>query len=451
MLAYALSGKLSGEVYCPISKSELHRLLIASSLSDTPCEILGYTPSDDILATASVLKSLGAQINFSENSIYVHGISPSKLQRFNSVCCDCHESGSTLRFLLPLFAVLGQQARFIGQGRLAKRPMEPLLTELAKHGISLSFSQKDDTLPLDISGEMSGGDFVFPGNISSQYITGLLFSLPLLPCKSRILLTSPLESSAYVDMTLDVLSRFGIKISPIANGWEICGNQFYHAPDKIVANGDWSAAAFWLCAGAISNSSSITLHHLDSKSLQGDKSVCSILSKMGAEIISQENSVTAFPGKFRENASALFPGKSENDNSSISQEIRIDASQIPDIIPILAVAAAVHPGQTNIINASRLRMKESDRLHAICQNLTVLGADVTEFSDGMVIQGKPELHGGRVSSFNDHRIAMSMAIASLVCREEVILEEPLCVAKSYPDFYNDFTMLGGHVRVIDLG
>ena len=430
MLTYSLNGNLSGQVCCPISKSELHRLILACSLSQGCSIIKGCTLSDDIRATASVMKTLGAKITFEENAIYIQGISQENISK-EILQCPCGESGSTLRFLVPLCGALSRPSCFTGQGRLAQRPMKPLLEQLRLHGLSLSHPENGDTLPLTLSGNLKAGTYHFPGNVSSQYITGLLFALPLLSGNSQILLTSPLESLSYVNMTLDVLKRFGISIHAIENGWEIPGNQQYRSPGTLTANGDWSAAAFWLCAGALSKSGSITITGIDPHSLQGDCAVCSVLEQMGAKLISQENSVTVFPGNLH--------------------GITIDGSQIPDIIPILSVAAAFAQGETRIKNAGRLRIKESDRLHAMYENLTSLGADVQELPDGFIIHGKKQLEGGSVSSYNDHRIAMSMAVASLRCRQPVLLRSPLCVAKSYPEFYQDFKKLGGNIHVIHLG
>lgn len=429
MLSYSVHGSLSGSVNAPVSKSDLHRLIIACSLSGSDTEICRCTLSEDIKATARVMEAIGASIHFEENRILVEGI---KLQPDTNVLCDCSESGSTLRFLVPVLAALGQNATFTGHGRLAKRPMEPLLSELSAHGVEIHTPDNGDTLPLSIRGKLVGGDFTFSGDISSQYITGLMFALPLLAQDSRIILTSPLQSKGYVDMTLSVLERFGIKITPIQNGWEIAGKQQYRTPGILTAQGDWSNAAFWLCAGSICQGANIMVNGIDyHHSLQGDKTVCDVLTQMGANLSIGSEQVEA--------------------NHAPLHAVTIDGSQIPDIIPILSVVAAVSQGETHIVNAGRLRIKESDRLHAMYECLTQIGADVTELADGLIIRGKSQLSGGTVDSFNDHRIAMSMAVASLVCKEPVIIRDPMCVTKSYPDFYEDFKALGGSVHVVDLG
>ena len=436
MLGYQVHGPLSHTgnacIAAPISKSDLHRLILAASLCQEQTLVQRCTLSEDIRATARVLETLGGQIKFGEDCIH---ILPNPQISAQPVLCDCSESGSTLRFLVPVFAALGQPATFIGHGRLAQRPMEPLLSELSAHGVQLSLPENGDTLPLVLSGKLHGGDFSFSGDISSQYITGLLFALPLLQQDSRILMTSPLQSKGYVDMTLSVLSRFGIRIDLIEGGWHIPGRQHYRSPGKLLAQGDWSNAAFWIVAGAIapSDSSPYTLRvtGVDPQALQGDKAVCAILRQMGAHIVEEKDAVQVTSGDLH--------------------AVTIDAAQIPDIIPILSVAAAVAKGETHLVHAGRLRIKESDRLHAIYDCLQALGADVQELDDGLIIHGKPQLSGGTVDSFNDHRIAMSMAVASLRCDQPVLIRDPLCVNKSYPDFYQDFIKTGGKVDVIDLG
>lgn len=427
MLSYAVHGQISGELFAPVSKSDLHRLILACALSSGSSLIRRCTLSEDIRATARVMEAAGASVTFGNDNILVRGMEQTQPQRIE---CDCGESGSTLRFLVPVMAALGQPTRFTGHGRLAQRPMQPLLDQLSQHGVTFSLPDNGDWLPMELDGKLRGGVFTFSGDISSQYITGLLFALPLLQENSQIRLTSPLQSKGYVDMTLRVLERFDITIHPVDNGWDILGNQQYRTPGQLEAQGDWSNAAFWLCAGAVGKQS-VTVHGLDLHSLQGDRAVADLLAQMGAQVTAKGHSVTVTPAPLR--------------------AITIDGAQIPDIIPVLSVVAAAADGETHIINAGRLRIKESDRLHAMYQCLSDIGADVTELDDGLIIRGKPQLCGGTVDSFNDHRIAMSMAVASLVCKEPVVIRDPLCVSKSYPHFYKDYEALGGDVHVIDLG
>ena len=227
MLSCTVHGALNGTVSAPVSKSDLHRLIIACALSCGESLIHRYTLSQDIQATANVIGALGASVRFENDCTIVNGISPSNESAQSEILCDCNESGSTLRFLVPVCAALGCRAVFTGHGRLSQRPMEPLCSQLAAHGVSLQLPENGDSLPLHISGKLRGGDFFFSGDISSQYITGLLFALPLLEEDSRILLTSPLQSKGYVEMTLQLLKQFGIRILPLENGWQVFGRQNY--------------------------------------------------------------------------------------------------------------------------------------------------------------------------------------------------------------------------------
>jgi len=401
---------LSGKVIAIPSKSQAHRILIASALSgNTACVC---SNSDDIEATGDCLLEL-------ENS--------------DEPVFNCRESGSTLRFFLPLSMVFKNKATFIGTGGLPHRPLSPLKEQLEEHGCV--FSNKGDDI-CTLTGALKGGKFTLPGNVSSQFITGLLFALPLLSESSEIILSSPLQSSPYVTMTLNTLEMFGIKIDALFDescaersysAFRIKGGQKYVSPANATVEGDWSNAAFWFVAAAISTSieSTITCNGLDILSAQGDKKIVSILKAFGGNISKCEKSVIASPGELH--------------------GIEIDAVNIPDLIPIISVLAAVSVGKTTIINAERLRIKESDRLHAIYDGLTRLGADVEELDGGLIIRGKDRLNGGTVSGFNDHRIVMSMAIASIRCENPVIIEGAEAVNKSYPNFFDDFKNLGGDV------
>lgn len=420
---YTVSGPISGTVAAPVSKSDLHRLIIAAALCPGETTVIHrYTMNNDIKATASIMEAAGASVTFEDDFILIKGIESVN----KGFVADCGESGSTLRFLVPVLSALGADCRFGGSGRLPQRPMTPLTEEMEAHGASFNAPM----LPFTIGGTLTSGTYTFPGNISSQYITGLLLALPLLEGDSKILLTSPLESQGYVDMTLSVLRRFGVNII-IENPQEytIPGGQRYHSPSQLNAEGDWSNAAFWLCAGALSGP--VTVTGIQRSSLQGDKAVCDVLEQMGANITYDYDSVTVHGGALH--------------------SVTIDGSQIPDIIPILSVVAACAEGTTHIINAGRLRIKECDRLSAVAESLNTLGAEVSESSDSLCIQGKALLKGGSVSSYNDHRMAMCAAIASLRCEQPVSIEDPTCVKKSYPRFYEEFMSLGGVVHGIQLG
>lgn len=424
MLRYKVKGMLAGQVEAPISKSDLHRMIIAGALADCETRIKNCTLSDDIKATARVLEAAGAKVEFlPSGEIIVHPIQQVPTEHFTA---DCGESGSTLRFLMPVLAALGCRTTFVGQGNLPERPMLPMTEQLRINGVKV----KGDTLPITISGQLQAGNYAFSGDVSSQFITGLLYALPLLDNSSVIEVTSPLQSSGYVDMTLEVLSRFGIHILQHDNRYYTKERQKYFSPEQLVAHGDWSSAAFWLCGAAIGDGP-VTVHGVSYRSLQGDKRICDVLRRMGADIVIEENCVACCGSNLR--------------------GIEIDGSQIPDIIPILAVTACFAKGTTRITNAGRLRIKESDRIHAMAENLNKLGGKVTELEDGFIIEGQPYLKGGEVDSFGDHRIAMSMAVAAQRCQHSVIIQNPECVNKSYPGFYSDFQGLGGIVRVLELG
>lgn len=388
------------------SKSDAHRALICAALAEMltgdSCEILCDGTSRDIEATRKCLTCLG----------------------LGDADMFCGESGSTLRFLLPVMGAVNHTAVFHCEGRLAERPLSPLYEELQNHGCSLS---PQGSNPIIISGQLQAGTFTIPGNVSSQYISGLLFALPLLAGDSRIIITGNLESGSYVEMTLRTLQMFGIEILREADGYTVPGGQIYRAPKTYQVEGDWSNGCFWLAAGALVDGG-LTVRGLLENSMQGDKEILHLLKRFGAEVICEEKGITVFPGTLR--------------------GIDIDASQIPDMVPILAVAACAAEGKTVIRNAGRLRIKESDRLASVSRVLRGLGAEIEELSDGLVITGrslkehKYSLKGGPADSWNDHRIAMMAAIASLLCEEKVKLTGANAVEKSYPGFFEDLKALG---------
>lgn len=352
-------------------------------------------------------------------------VSPVPAGAAETAVLDCGESGSTLRFLLPVAGALGRSAVFKGQGRLPERPLRILLEELEQHGCTVSSEQ----LPVEISGKLYSGRYTLPGNISSQFITGLLFALPLLEKNSEIRLTTHLESESYVNMTLHTLETFGIRVDKTEiDGYQIYGRQSYRSPGMVPVQGDWSNAAFWLTAGAISGS--ITCQGLDLLSPQGDKAILPLLEAFGAETKTIANEITVSAG--------TLTGR------------KIDVSQIPDLLPILCVAAVAAKGRTEIIHAGRLRMKESDRLAAMADCLHKIGAAVEERQDGMVITGGFKRPEGPVvlDSFGDHRIVMAMAVAAASLGIDIIIEGAEAVNKSYPSFFAEFRKLGGVADVL---
>ena len=397
---------IGGRVTVPPSKSHVHRLLIAAALcgeQETAVHCSGENA--DIAATVRCLSALNADICREENGFRVyrdfslHHFAPNdKL--------DCGESGSTLRFLLPLCAAKPRRAEapvmLTGSGRLPSRPNGPLLEALRSHGAQIH----GDFLPMTVDGGLSAGDFALPGNVSSQFFSGLLFALPLLEGDSTLRHTSPLESRPYVDLTLSVLLQFGVRVENMENGWRVPGRQRYISPGTARAEGDWSAAAFWLGANALGNA--VTVEGLNSRSCQGDQAIETLLSRVGGEM---------------------------------------DVTDTPDLMPILSAVAAAMPGKTTrITGAARLRLKESDRLAAMAQVIRALGGNAEEMADGLTVYGT-KLKGGTVDGQNDHRVVMSAAVAATACAGPVTILGAEAVNKSYPDFWKDFEALGGYIHV----
>ncbi len=418
-------GRLAGTVNVPSSKSMGHREIICAALAKGSSVIDNISMSDDIQATLRCLNALGVKSELTASKF--KGRSAVKITGNGGVRatgreCFCGESGSTLRFLLPLGALCGETVTFSGEGRLGERPLKPYYDIFDRQGIKYSPAQG---LPVTVTGRLQSGSFLLPGNVSSQFVSGLLFALPLLGGDSEIIITSPLESQSYIDLTLSALNKYGIRVTNNAyKSFLVPGGQQYRCGNACV-EGDWSQAAFWLAAGCLNGD--VNCCGAEVQSLQGDRVVKDILLKMGGRIKAAET--------------GLLAEKSE------LQAVVIDASDCPDIIPVLTVAAAAAQGMTKIINAGRLRIKECDRLHVIAAELNKLGADVIEQQDSLVVHGRPQgLRGGQVSAWNDHRIAMSMAVAALVCSEPVIIDGSESVKKSYPDFWQDFALLGGKIE-----
>ncbi|MGL4740150.1 MAG: 3-phosphoshikimate 1-carboxyvinyltransferase [Sarcina sp.] len=420
------SKKLEGTVAVPPSKSMAHRAVICASLAKGESIISNIDLSDDIIATIEAMKSLGAEIEKIDANTYK--INGSKtFESLKNTVIDCNESGSTLRFLVPLSIARENTVKFIGKGNLGKRPLDIYYDIFNRQGVKYSY--ENSILNLNISGQIKGEIFNILGNISSQFISGLMFTLPLLEDDSKIIITTELESKGYLDLTLSMLERFGITI--INNNYKefiIPGRQKYKAFDYKV-EGDYSQAAFYLVAGYLG--SKVGIKDLDIESLQGDKEAIEILENMGGRMVIENKTIAIC--------------------KSSEEESIIDASGCPDVIPVIAVAASLTKGITRIVNAKRLRIKECDRLSAIATELNKLGAKVCEFEDSLVIEGVDMLKGSEVSSHDDHRIAMSMAIASTKCVGDIILDNPNCVSKSYPDFWEDFKNLGGEYIEWNMG
>lgn len=410
-----LPGARTGEVHIPASKSQAHRMLLCAAMGEKEVTLRCRGLSKDILATVACLKALGASVDAEGEVLHLRPVSAPP----PGLCpLPCGESGSTLRFLLPLVGVLGASAVFEREGRLPERPIEPLRRELCRNGMDI----RGDGARLYCSGQLRPGAFSLPGNISSQYISALLMTLPLLEGESTLHIEGALESAAYVAMTEEVLRLGGVQTEKTGAGYRIPGGQHCRFAPELSVEGDYSNAAFFLCAGALSERG-IRVTGLDPQSRQGDRAIVPLLEEMGAQVASDGSSVTV--------KRAALHG------------ITIDASPIPDLIPVLSIVAAAASGETRVIHAQRLRLKESDRLHSTTQMLRALGAEAEELPDGLVIRGGRTLAGGTVDACGDHRIAMSAAVAGGICRGAVTICGSECVQKSYPDFWTDFQQLKG--------
>lgn len=392
--------KLSGHITPPASKSQAHRLMIAAALSEEACVISRLSRSQDIDATLSCMTALGAKGEWlGEDTLRLKGGNTE-----SGGILDCGESGSTLRFLIPIALAVQGKGVFKGRGRLMQRPQEPYFAIFREKGIY--YHQEGDTLTVE--GTLTPGIYTLPGNVSSQFITGLLYALPLLPGDSEILLTTELESKGYVDMTLEALRAFGVSVETTGRGYTVPGNQKYTARDMIVES-DYSQSGFFFAAKGCG--SDLNILGLNPKSAQGDRIVEPYMALLDREA-----------------------------------DVTLDVRECPDLVPPLAARAALRKGKTYIVNAARLRMKESDRLRSVTDVLTRLGADIVEEPEGLTITGKDHLTGGEVDAWGDHRIAMMAAIAAIGCENEVILTGAEHVRKSYPTFWEDYEALGGQIK-----
>ncbi len=408
---------LAGAVTPPPSKSQAHRLLIAAALADGESVITNVALSQDIEATLRCLGELGAEFTADGSTVTVRGMGAnamSPLRRMAYPHLDCGESGSTLRFLIPIALAVRGGGIFTGHGRLMERPLKPYFDLFDEKGIF--YEQKDGVLT--VSGLLTPGEYRLPGDVSSQFFTGLLFALPLLGGPSALIPTTPLESEGYLAMTLQAMAQFGVEF-PMALSlppqYHPQGNQTYKAASAAV-EADWSQAGFWYAAKFLGNP--VEIAGLNLSSTQGDSVIATQYEEMGLEL-----------GQF---------------------SLELDVSNCPDLVPPLAAMAALRARQaTRLVNAARLRMKESDRLASVTAVLTALGADVTEGPDFLDIRGKETLTGGvTVDSFHDHRIAMMASIAATRCEQPVTITGADCVAKSYPDFWEDYERLGGKIERI---
>lgn len=406
-------SSLSGEVMIPPSKSAAHRALICAALAKGESRIKPYCTSDDIKATAECLRALGMKVSEDKEG-YTLGRDDTE----KACVLNFNESGSTARFLLPIAAALGAEVAAEGRGRLPERPMAVLTGLLREHGVEVS----SDNLPINIKGKMTSGEFNVPGNISSQYISGLLLAAPLMTGDTVINLTAPLQSVGYIDMTLDAMAAFGVTAEETSGGWKIPAGQAYKSNDMVI-EGDWSQAAFFMSAAAIGGD--IRIKGLDFASRQGDMAALDVFAAFGADINIENDVLHIKRGTLR--------------------GIEVNAADIPDMVPAIAVTAAFAEGKTVIHSAERLRIKESDRIKTTLAVLSAMGVKTEEQPDGMVIYGgKPK--GADIDGAGDHRIVMAASVAAAFAEGESTIKGAEAINKSYPEFFGDFKKLGGKTR-----
>ncbi len=430
MIKTVSPSPLAGKLHIMPSKSASHRAVMMAALANGETTLSPLQLSRDIIATLSCAKALGLVGDVSTSPHEQPGFVSATLfggERFisGSRTLDCGESGSTLRFFIPLALDGCGPVRFIGHGRLMQRPLDIYENLFRSRGVS--WQQTDHDLIVD--GKLTPGEYALRGDVSSQFITGLLLALPRLNGESIIRITTPLESRAYVELTRRVQKSFGV-----VSYWQdeqtliIPGNQKPVSPGKAHVESDWSHAAFYLAAGCLSSVGPLTLTGLNMKSAQGDRAIMDILRDMGAIINLKRDFISVCPSRLH--------------------AVTVDASQIPDLVPILAVAMAAAEGESRITGAARLRIKESDRLSAMHAALTACGADIEELPDGLIIRGGRKLRAARIDGCNDHRIVMAMAVASAISQGDLTITDTQAVAKSAPAFWEEFASLGGRAVTV---
>lgn len=428
-----LPGQLSGEVVAPSSKSEAHRLLICAAFAPGTTDVACTTTSDDIDATIRCLEALGARIARTRLGFRVRPVPGTSAtdnipEPARGATLDCGESGSTLRFLLPVVAALGCGARLSMAGRLPRRPLSPLYEELVAHGVELG---PQGLTPLEVAGRLRAGRFTLPGNVSSQFVSGLLMAAPLLGAPVEVLVSEPVESRPYIDLTVSALAQFGVGVSEApartadgrpARSYVVAPGGLV-SPGSVTVGGDWSGAAFWLAAGALSEKG-VAVRGLDLASAQGDRQVLAALALLGARVLRQSSGAACMLDAPR--------GRT------------LSVESCPDLVPPLAAVAALAQGATCITGAARLRLKESDRLETVSAAINALGGQACVEGDDLVIQGVVAPSGGVVDAAGDHRIAMMAAVIATRCSGPTTILGAECVSKSYPAFFEDFSSLGGY-------
>ncbi|XHH08404.1 MAG: 3-phosphoshikimate 1-carboxyvinyltransferase [Candidatus Bathyarchaeia archaeon] len=419
------SSRLQGIICAPASKSYTQRMLIAAALSQGTGKVSNPLLSEDTEATFRAITALGAQVQKAEDCWSVQGIDQLKAA---SELIDVGESGATLRFMIPLAALAPGRSAFLLSKSLERRPIDPLLSSLKQLGVNAYHKQIGDFQVIVVEGEgLEGGKTSIPGDVSSQFISGLMLACPMAKADTEITVTTPLESKDYVKMTQEVLAQHQVevKISDDFRHIHIPAKQVFRQVDCKVP-GDFSSAAFLLAAAAITESN-VKISNLTYETFQGDRAILDVLKRMGVE------------GKVCEN-SVEIQGK-----GSLLKAVNLDAKNIPDLVPICTVLACYADGESKIFNAQRLRFKESDRLATVHEELTKMGAEIIMDKDSLTIKGPCKLHGATINPHNDHRIAMSCTVAALQARGETTVENAECVRKSYPSFYNDLASIGAEI------
>jgi 3-phosphoshikimate 1-carboxyvinyltransferase len=414
------TGKLSGQVCAPPSKSYTQRMVIAAALANGTSKVSNPLLSEDTEATLRAVTALGARVKVAEGCWTIEGSMPLKSSKEP---IDCGESGATLRFMIPVAALTSNSSTLVFRGSFEKRPVEPLLASLRELGAEVHSGKlggKDAVFMA--GGGIAGGETSIAGNVSSQFISGLMFACPKAQADTEIMLTSPLESSDYVKMTQAVLVKYGVKVPTHEKHIHIPAGQSY-TPSNGRVPGDFSSAAFLLAAAAITYSR-VELNNLDCRTVQGDKAIMGILKNMGV------------------NGKVCEDGIEIEGTGNFLKPIEVDAKNIPDLVPAIAVLACYAKGTSHIFGAHRLRLKESNRLESLYLELTKMGAQITINDDGLIIEGGSPLHGEVIDPHNDHRIVMACALAALIADGETTIQNSECVRKSYPQFFTHLKQIG---------
>jgi 3-phosphoshikimate 1-carboxyvinyltransferase len=411
---------LSGAVVVPPSKSQTHRAIIAASLAKGKSVIHNVATNDDVAATIAAMEKIGVKIINNGTQLIINGVSRVMISDDNFI--DCNESGSTLRFVIPMMTLSREKVVYTGKPGLMKRPMAVYDAVCRQHG--MNYQQTDKAII--VSGTLNPGVYEIPGAISSQFISGLLFALPLLKGDSELRVTEPLESKGYIDLTIDTLRSFGVVVEPREYGYFVRGNQYY-VPTNITIESDQSHMAFFAAAGVLSGD--VFCRNVSPASLQPDRRILDVIAAM--------------KGSFEIRESGIMFMKSQ------LYGCNVDVSQCPDIAPIISVLGALAKGTTVVENAQRLKYKESNRLQSTHDILKSFGVDVEMTETSLIIRGRDTLEGGVIDPANDHRIVMSAAIAASRASKPVLIKHAEAVSKSYPDFFADFKKVGGEFAVME--